>query len=104
MQFKVETFLTGLKEDLWNEVTLFKPRLVLEAKNLALMQESKLADVCRLNHCSAYPAMLSIATWHPLPPRVKQITLDEQKCQREAGLCVKCDERPICGCILHGAK
>lgn len=40
-EFEVEKFIVSFKEMLHHGVVPFKPRIVIKAKNMALMQESK---------------------------------------------------------------
>lgn len=44
VEFKVEAFIAGLKDDILNEVAPFKPRMMIEAKNMVFLQEGKHAN------------------------------------------------------------
>lgn len=68
MEFKVETFVVGLKDELQHKVSPFKPWIVIDAKNLALQQESKSIDLHKtFFHPQCLTDCLLVHTVHGLP-------------------------------------
>lgn len=105
VQFKVETFLSGLREDIKNEVTPFKPTNMLDIKEMALMQEIKLVDAKKSTYRTGRTSDTAANSRRPPPPGVKQLTSEEQARRREAGLCFNCDEKHFRGhACKHPAK
>lgn len=85
--------MDGLREDIRNEVTPFKPQTIADAQGMALMQETKLKDNHKVYRQNRTSDQSSNRTTRPIPLGVKQLTIDEQRKHRDASLRYNCDDR-----------
>lgn len=53
-EFKFETFLVGLEDEIHNEVAPFNPQSVINSKIMALFHETKLVDQRKQQWCSPH--------------------------------------------------
>lgn len=85
-QFKIKTFLDGLREDIRNEVAPFKPRSVMDAQEMALMMETKINDARRTQRPSRPSKQSTNQTTRSIPTGVKKLTLEEKESSRRRAL------------------
>ncbi|KAH9735939.1 hypothetical protein KPL71_017914 [Citrus sinensis] len=97
--FFVQCFISGLKEAIKNQVTMFQPNSLTQAIGLALLQEGAMEAILKEAKGVNKVGVSTMNSFVPkksdnnrLPP-VKRISTAEMQVRREKKLCYYCDEK-----------
>jgi len=95
--YKLNCFLSGLREYIWFLVRMLNPSNLHIAFGLAKMQEKNVAALRRTAKVGSVPTHLAIGPSNPHEKRVivpiQRLSPSQMKEQRDKGLCYNCDDK-----------
>ena len=101
----VGSFMGGLRSEILEAISMFKPKTLKEAKSLARLKDEQLQQKKEFSRPSPPPTCTSlVASTSTTTSPVKRLSWDEMKRRRAQGLCFNCDEKLSSGHRCKGPQ